>query len=384
MQRSTVLGLAVLAFAVGACSSDSSAPEERGAIAVTVTTTGQGKDLDGYLVALPGRAPVRIPLSGSAQVEGLSPGIYTVELQDIADNCELLTVLAPITIARDSTSAIDVVIDCHLDLHGRILFSSYQFDPGQIMAMYPDGSQRYRVIESDSLDGDPDLSPDGQFLVFKRFIGNTERLRVLNLSNGVVTALPAQGLGQFRPEWSPDGSKVAYMVAEAQSLLIWVVNADGGNPHAVTSAPGFHTDPEWSPDGNWILYSNGGALERVPSGGGSPVSIPCFGGCIQAVYSPDGESIFYTGNTTQSNQDIYRMDADGSNVDTLTSAPENEQAPVVSADGTTLVFVRYLTGGGTRLYRLDLNGSEPVDVSSGYDDQQPAWGLPPEALRKSR
>jgi TolB protein len=232
------------------------------------------------------------------------------------------------------------------------------------------------VVESDSVDGDPDVAPDGQSLIFTRLKSGVTGLRILQLSNGSITALPGQGLGQFRPEWSPDGGKVAYMVAEAQSLLIWVVDADGGNPHAVTSAPGFDSDPTWSPDGNWILYAHSGALFRVSPAGGTPVPVPCSGGCIQPVYSPDGQSILYTGNTSgpPANQDIYRMDADGGNVDTLTNAPDNEQAAVWSPDGTSIVFTRISSGTNLRLFRLDLDGSDPVDISNGHFDQAPDWG----------
>lgn len=376
MRRSTAIRLLALGLSAGACSSDgSSSPDDSGAIAVTVSTTGAGKDLDGYLLVVPGHQPSRIPFSGTVPVGEFSAGTYTVELQDIADNCELVSVLDPVEISADSTTIVSISVDCHLDLTGRVLVSGSELPKLQILAMRPDGSQRFRVIESDSQDADPDVSPDGQSLVFARYSSASE-LRILDVSTGAITALPAQGLGQFRPDWSPDGNKIAYMVIDAQGSLIWVVDADGGNPHAVTTAPGFDSEPSWSPDGNWILYAHNGNLQRVSPAGGTPVPIPCSGGCIQAAYSPDGQSIIYTGNSAGPpvNQDIYRMDADGQNVEQLTTATENDADAAWSPDGASLVFIRIFENNHLHLFRLDLDGSDPVDIGTGHFDQAPDWG----------
>lgn len=375
MRRSTMGRLLALALSAAACSSDSSSSRDFGTVVVTIVTTGPGKDLDGYLLHVEGQQPRRVPYSGAAQVVGLAPGTHTVELQDIADNCELGSVLDPVTIVTDSTTTVNVSIDCHLDLHDRIVFTSSQFAGLQIMAMRPDGSQRFRVIESDSQDSDPDVTQDGQSMVFSRYTTSGIRLRVLNLSTGVISALPSEGLAQFRPEWSPDGSKVAFMVVDSQSLLIWVMDADGGNRHAVSSAPGTDIEPNWSPDGNWILYGHYGNLFRVSPAGGTPVGIPCAGGCLQASYSPDGQKIIYTGNSNGPpvNQDIYRMDADGGNVESLTTGSDNDQEPVWSPDGTSIVFTRN-SNNDRRLFRLDLDGSVPVNISAAQFDQTPDWG----------
>jgi hypothetical protein len=73
-------------------------------LGVQAVTTGEDLDEDGYLVTLDGDVGtgLRVGPNGSVTFEGLSPGQYTVALEDVAENC---------TVAGDTTRLVVVEDD---------------------------------------------------------------------------------------------------------------------------------------------------------------------------------------------------------------------------------------------------------------------------------
>lgn len=64
-------------------------PELTGALLAVVSTTGDGRDPDGYLAVLDG--VTRHPLGGtdSTQFDALRPGIHTLGLESVANSCQV-------------------------------------------------------------------------------------------------------------------------------------------------------------------------------------------------------------------------------------------------------------------------------------------------------
>ena len=100
--------------------------------------------------------------------------------------------------------------------------------------------------------GLPDLSPDGQKILFHRKSNDPKVGSQVVLSDlrGEVTTLLCSG---SHPSWSPDGAKFvcARTVGEGTAgKQIWVMAADGKEGRSI----GQGTAPCWSPDGNWIAF----------------------------------------------------------------------------------------------------------------------------------
>ncbi len=190
------------------------------------------------------------------------------------------------------------------------------------------------------------------------------------LAQSPILQLTADRSTNVRPIWSPDGRSVAYQSNRGDNgnYHIWIMNADGKNQRALTNGGSDDRHPFWSPDGKQIVYdsSNGGAREvwTVNSDGNNrrqithleqEVSFPAFNAdssmisfysykdgvmslwivgadgsnpkplipsladqrlnqctfaCHQALWSPDGKKITYTGGDHTT---IWVMNADGSN-----------------------------------------------------------------------
>jgi Tol biopolymer transport system component len=136
----------------------------------------------------------------------------------------------------------------------------------------------------------------------------------------------------FEPTWSPDGSEVVYMRQGEGEQDLWRVGADGSNPENLTESPGVQeTSAEFSPDGTEIAYV---------SSGPNP--------CCDAGY----------------NNDIWVMDADGSNQTPLTETdfPQQNVSPTWSPDGTKIAFSTFETkeGKDDGFHVMDADGTNQV------------------------
>jgi TolB protein len=92
------------------------------------------------------------------------------------------------------------------------------------------------------------------------------------------------------------------------------------------------------------------------------------GKCYDAVFSPDGKTIFF-----EHEDDIWKMNADGSGQANLTDTPNNIEAfPMVAPDGTRVAFL-FGWPGGFEIYTMKLDGTDQKPITSRSIDWMPAW-----------
>jgi WD40 repeat protein len=89
-------------------------------------------------------------------------------------------------------------------------------------------------------------------------------------------------------------------------------------------------------------------------------------------WSPDGKQIAFASNRGQ-NYDIYVMNADGSDTRRLTTHPEIDAFPVWSPDGTKVAFVS-MRDGNAEIYLVYLDGTGLQRLTQNtYSDWEIAW-----------
>jgi Tol biopolymer transport system component len=209
--------------------------------------------------------------------------------------------------------------------------------------------------------------------------------------------------------WSPDGTRFAYgSIADPQGgpITIMIRDADGSNPIAVSEpfeeANGNFTPVRyiWSPDGTRVIFwaEDPEAVDQVmpwPCGLGGTfcgqrIWITATDGSEPAriigdpaldarspVWTPDGESIIFTGSAAGTGTDygIYRMDADGANAERigdLTGSAFAFELHAISPDGTMAA----VSSGDAQydLYLVDLATGEHVLVVGGEGEAAgPYW-----------
>ncbi|MGH7712582.1 MAG: TolB family protein, partial [Gemmatimonadaceae bacterium] len=153
---------------------------------------------------------------------------------------------------------------------------------------------------------------------------------------------------------------------------IFLVSAEGGTPRQVTSGSWSHGSPEWLPDGKTIVFSSDRVPESeyrwrqsdvysvdVPTGKITQLtrrSGP--DGSPQA--SPDGKLIAYTGvdssDASYIDQELYVMNADGSNSRHLTASLDRSPQGLIWARDGSGIYVSVDSEGSRNLHFVSLTG----------------------------
>jgi Tol biopolymer transport system component len=200
--------------------------------------------------------------------------------------------------------------------------ASYDVAAGTELAVVAATGGTPRVVERWAHDpqpweGAPAWSPDGKHIVLPLMTFNHPSkhtdlgtaLFILNAGRGGERRITPWALGAGNPDWSRDGARIVFNSMGGHSANLYVVRPDGSGvtkvftthrerAGATTIGQGY--DPAWSPDGRQITFV--GETDPCVTEGA-----PCSG-----VYP---------------RWDIYTMNADGSDIRRLTSAPQYESDP---------------------------------------------------------
>ena len=189
-----------------------------------------------------------------------------------------------------------------------------------------------------------------------------------------------------RPRWRSDGQRIAFESNRGGGFDIWVMNADGSNPTQVTRT-GDATSPAWHPDGSQIVYQRNipGRFFEIYKinidGTGETNLAPTQVEDSLPFWSPDGTVIAYSTRREDPAADVHTMDSFGNNIVNLTNNPGVEDSwPNWSPDGSQITFhSRRDDPLGEEIYRMNADGSNVTRLTfnegpvQGSFDIFPAW-----------
>ncbi len=252
-------------------------------------------------------------------------------------------------------------------------------------------------------DGQPAWSPDGQRLAFKSVQGGSNQLAVMNADGKGETLLTRTfRFSEGQPAWSPDATQLLYRRTPENPLVqngdIWAldVTASAKDPtqpvtHLVLARTGDERYPSYSPDGTQIAFR--GDLDLAePTGDEELFVMNADGTDVRQLtsnadfdsapsWSPDGKRILFerapagtfTQGTEAQEKDIYVMRADGTHVRRLTDSPGLDEGPEFSPDGTKIAFSS-ARDGQQETYVMDADGSSPRRLTDNpARDESPDW-----------
>lgn len=202
------------------------------------------------------------------------------------------------------------------------------------------------LIQIDTVPGgdfDPAWSPDGNTIAFTSL--RTKQMEIFSislddLSTPVQITKGSQKVESRQPAWSPDGSQIAYTVKRVGVYQIWLMDANGANPLQIVRSGLAFNDylPTWSLNDELILFNQRCAVKfcapylmSISATDRSVVTARRFDINVITIenidFSPNGAFIVYEGGESGENNDIYYMNADGTNRIRITTDPSSDFHP---------------------------------------------------------
>jgi hypothetical protein len=383
-----------------------------GSIEVSVSTTGEDQDPDGYDVVIDGGAPSQIGVNGTTTAGGLTPGDHTVALEDVASNCSVSGGASrTVSVTADQTTAVSLDVTC-ASTTGSIRVSAstggedldedgYEIvvDGGAPSAIGINGS----LTAGGLAPGDYSVELQGE--AFNCSVGGNNP-RTVTVTGGAETPVTFDvtcryhlynriafqsyrtgppmlyaidpydltserplGITGLHPAVSPDGLRIAYSHEDD----IWIARSDGSGAGRITSSSENEYYPAWSSDGNWIAYERDGEIWTMREDGSNQVMIFDFG--TQPTWSPDGTRVAFTDAG-----DIWILNADGSGLTGLTGNPTANQRPAWSPLGNYIGFAS-ARDGSLHVFVQDPGGGPAINMTIALIGHatDPTWAPAAEA-----
>ncbi len=223
------------------------------------------------------------------------------------------------------------------------------------------------------------------FLGYSVSFWTDSKIYTVALSGGNPRQVTPNGEGAGNPMWSSDGQNIIFNSGRSGlDGRVWRVPAAGGamEPETVYPATGAlsrdgrrlaYVEPLWF----WQTRAAGISRIELSSAGGRVISqdriIASDGGNQSAQPSPDGRQIVFQ-STRTTRCEIWRSDADGSNLLQMTSFDDGfSGTPRWSPNGKWIAFDHHHETH-SQIYLIDSEGRNMHAVTTGnYENLVPAW-----------
>jgi Tol biopolymer transport system component len=260
-------------------------------------------------------------------------------------------------------------------LDNQIVFVSDRDGVRSLYVMDADGGNVTRLTGSDiDTATAPAVAPDGT--------------RVAFVSEGDIYVINADGSGLRRlteggdavsPTWAPDSTRLAF--AQSNHMYTLAVDDDDSTPNQLPGPPGAYRDLHWCPQegDERLLFVQNDDIFVITASGEDRANLTRSDGVsdIEPAWSPDCERIAFASNRGEDGDwDIYVMQSDGGALSLLvddTDRPRLDRSPTWSPDDQRIAF-RSFRSGNQEIYVMQADGSDPIRLTENEaEDTAPVW-----------
>jgi Tol biopolymer transport system component len=361
-------------------------------VVLVVTVSDDGLPRGGRVTAAWSQTtgPGRVTFQDTGHVRTVAsfsePGDYDLRLS-VTDSD--VTVTRDVSIAAISPDAIAPRSEPKLSPDGRRVVLR---GAGRLWQQPLEGGPAERLLEGNSVEVDPAISPDGRYVAFMRILDREKQICLVDLEGGSPTVCyGGLSLDSSPPVFSPDGSRVAFVTAGETE--VWVLEVDSGRARSLArNQSNFDPWLNWSADGRrLILQDHGGSRPQthrivavdVMDGTMTTIIADGLGPTAQGVIDADGplradgQLLYIVAPDAGGTSSLFSLSLDGRAEPELVMAMADFVVERVSADGRWLSLTR-AGRRGIWLAPLDRGRIEPSDVRLLNPDGETGFAFTPD------
>jgi len=244
-------------------------------------------------------------------------------------------------------------------------------------------SESRQLTNGARYDYQPDWSPDGRYVVFSSYEGESIDLRVLDLERGTTQTILGNGAVNLEPRWSPDGKRLAFVSTVFNArwhIFVGAVRRDDSQP------PESRTDGAGTP-GPRVSGVRLDSVERITDDRNSGLPryyYSAYDHYLSPSWSPDGRELILVSNRGRiyGTGGIWRMEARAGATARELHFEETawKARPDWARDGKRVVYSGYHGRQWNQLWVLSAEGGDPIQLTYGeFDATAPRWS--PDARR---
>ena len=232
-----------------------------------------------------------------------------------------------------------------------------------------DGHGAQSITSNGSINLKPIWHPNGKALSFTSYREGNPDLYVAELSRGLIQRVSNRMGINIGGTWSPDGSQMALTLAPDGNPDVYLIEPVGGRKISrLTRSSGIDVGPDWSHDGKQIAFvserSGGAQIYKMNADGGN-IQRVTFQGSFNTdpVWSPDGTKIAFVGRNG-GRFDVFVVNADGTGMRRITQDMGDNEDPSWSPDGNYIGFSSTRTGS-SHIWMSTIDGHHQVQLTTG-------------------
>ncbi|NVJ48417.1 MAG: PD40 domain-containing protein [Cytophagia bacterium] len=254
--------------------------------------------------------------------------------------------------------------------HDPILFTLQEKGGNDELALLTSSGVK-KLTNHPAKDSSPNQSSDGRYIVFTSERNGWWKIWLYDLEADKISQLTNSATAEYAPCFSPNGKEIVFTSGRTGNADLFIMNVDGSEMRNLTESAETESNAHWATDG-FIYYSSNASgkyqITRIkPDGTGKEVLSDGTSDDLNPRLSPDNKTlVFYS--YRYDNPEICIMKLSDRNVVRLTDNPLQDIRPAWSSDGSQIVFERGNKRNDQQIYLMNADGSNQRALTTeGYN-----------------